>query len=264
MRSMQETAGVMESITVLVEETEEVTEEKEGSVEESEEDKEGNDQKLKAPRYMTIDRCGKDDIVMWCRFCDWVKPIPKIYDPTQYVTGGGNQYVCYQYQTPTSFFKKSNAYKRTVEHMWKCPRRNGRGKSDFGYFFSRTYGGEPVKGKRREGDKMKDPLDEQRSPRPPNRGMMGKHTTLATCKRFEVVLRCSKCDYVKRWPTRDNDKKKALEGLKLARGSDKRGPKLVILDQSPTSQMRKTAQWKKMRAHFLKRHAGEVIPELYA
>jgi hypothetical protein len=192
---------------------------------------------------------------MWCQFCDWVKPIPTEYNPKQFVSTEGSRYVCYLHKTPTSRFKKSNAYKRTVEHMWRCPLRAGRGKKDFGFFFDRTYRGEKCKVK---SENQPTPT----KPAVPNRGMMGKHTTLEDCKTYEIVLTCSYCTYVKRWPS-GSEKAKALEGLKVKRGGLRSGPKVIVLEQSPTGEMKKVAQWKKMRAHVLSKHSDEAMPELY-
>jgi hypothetical protein len=199
-------------VTTEIEEGREEEENQEEGSEEEENQEDGSDEeenqeeeheeegRKKLPRYTTIDRCDKEDIVMWCNFCDWVKPIPKMYNPQQYVSTGGHQFVCYLYKTPTSQFKKSNAYKRTLEHMWKCPQRNGRGRNEFGFFFDRTYKSAKLKSRGGKDDEAPDPLAKQKAPRPPNRGMVGKHTTLEACKMFEVVLTCSECDYVKRWP----------------------------------------------------------------
>jgi hypothetical protein len=210
--------------------------------------------KKRKPRFLTREKCDPGVVLMHCPWCPWVKPIPAQYSPAQYESEKGSGFCDYYTRMPTSEFKKSNCYKKTMKHLWDCGSKRGKDRSFWGPFFARTYG------KKNLEDKL--PAGTTLLPRTQNRsGVKKRYMTASKCKPIDTILRCNMCDMVKRWP---EEKLGMLKEMKLEK--KKKGyPKVVCLSNKPSVEMRQEPVWKKMRAHVKTHNVLErtlyTIPE---
>jgi hypothetical protein len=217
-----------------------------------EETKKGVVPKKRPSRYLREGNC-EGEVLMWCRWCDWVKPVPEHLFPTTLVAhielaNPGVMYVDYLTKKPPKGFKKSNVYKKTLAHLWRCAKKEGGQRSDFGPFFDKTYGGKPTLEPTR--------FDSTDAPREQDRDRCKpRFMTLEKCCDNDTILKCNKCEQVRRWPA---SKLALLDTMKMEVVD--RGVKVVALDQDATQEMRNELQWRKMRAHRLG-HGG--MPKLY-
>lgn len=200
----------------------------------------------KRPRFLTVDKC-PGRVLMHCLWCEWVKPIPDAYSPSQYQSQKGNPYVDYLTKKPTSQFKKSNVYKKTRKHLWKCGARVGKDRSYWGPFFAKSYGGKVLKDEVGSSSVMHPREQDRRRVKP-------RHVTMEQCRSDEVVLVCNICNMVKRWPPK---KMELLATMTLGRINDHH-PQVVNTTNIPTAAMRGVSQWKKMRSHAVG-HGGAMV-----
>jgi hypothetical protein len=174
--------------------------------------------------------------LMWCHWCDGVKPVPEKFQPRRLVahvegTHGkhGKQQMFVDYtMIPTKGIKQSNVHKKTMAHLWKCARSVGKRRSDFGQFFDKTYGNKPTKEPRSGFDSSTEPRAQGRERCKP------RFMTLEKCAINDAVLKCAFSYYVKRLP---DARRSLLEGLSVAVVD--RGVQVALLDQEATKEMRK-------------------------
>ena len=202
------------------------------------------------PKFLTADKCKPDDVLMHCPWmCSWVKPVPEIW--RKYIkTSPGTNYVDYldESNIPNCLFKATNAYKRTVSHLWDCGRKSSKNRSDWPRYFDRTWKGQKLKSTKIDTAAMTSPMHRE------NINTERRYTTVEKCKVGDTVMKCPNvtCRYVKVVP-------RTLIGEV---GTEVEGKLLVVkTDEEASTAVRQTSQWKRMRLHALQ--CADSIPTFF-
>jgi hypothetical protein len=205
------------------------------------------------PRFLTADKCKPEDVLLHCPWmCTWVKPLPEEW--RKYVeTSPNTNYVDYLKESnrPSTLLKTTNAYKRTVQHLWECGRKHNKSRIDWPSYFNRTWKGKDLKTTKIDTATMAtmtSPLHRKND----NAGE-SRHMTVDKCNAGDTVMKCPnlQCSYVKVLPkdlVGEVDTK--VEGQLL----------VVKTEKEARSSVRKTSQWKRMRLHALGCAAEDSIP----
>jgi hypothetical protein len=209
---------------------------------------------IKEPRFLTADKCKPDDVLMHCPWmCNWVKPVPDTL--RHYIqTSPNTNYVDYLKESnrPDRLFKQTNAYKRTVAHIWKCGRKHNKNRSDWPSYFDRTWKGKDLKTTKMDTATMAGMTSPAH--RKKDRGNeTPRHMTVEKCNAGAVVMECPnpQCHFVKVLPK---------ELVRYVPTAVKGGILIVVTDEEAATAVRKTSQWKRMRLHTLACCAKNSIP----
>jgi hypothetical protein len=203
------------------------------------------------PKFLTADKCEPDDVLMHCPWmCNWVKPLPAHWRKYM-VTSPNTNYVDYlnDRNLPTSLFKGTNTYKRTVTHLWECGKKHNKKRSDWPSYFNRTWKGKKLKTTKIDTAAMTSPMRRDNFHNNERRYM-----TMEKCNAGDVVMKCPNvtCRYVKVLP-------KDLVGQV---DTEVEGKLLVVkTDKEGTTAVRQTCQWKRMRLHSVR--CADNIPRFF-
>jgi hypothetical protein len=216
-------------------------------------------------RHKRVEDCKKNDILLHCLWCDYVKPIPTYLRP-YYKTGDGSNYINYLYQERSSVLANSNAYKKLVMHMKSCGEKHGKTRGDFGPFFDPIHRGKKTKKGIPEVEKnmLLSKVVPQKIHLETPRYLTLKryHEQLEERKAIPgLVMECAFCDRVKIVPLElGND----VELIELEEDIYN-GKQVISNTKMASTAIRGNWRWKEMRQHCLtcKERGDTCLPTFY-